>query len=46
MTRLAQELNTKRLYISQALNEMQSEGLLTLSRGKIQVPALEKLINR
>lgn len=46
MTRLAEELNTKRLYISHALNDMQSEGLLTLSRGKIQVPALEKLINR
>lgn len=45
MARLAEELNTKRIYISQALHELQSHSLVNLSRGKIEIPALEKLIN-
>lgn len=45
MERLAQELNDSRLDISRALNAMQAKGLITLSRGRITVPALEKLLN-
>jgi len=44
MTRLASELNDNRLNISRELNKMQNEGLLTLSRGMISIPALERLI--
>lgn len=46
MVRLAAELNVKRIYVSNALNEMQDQRLIQLSRGKIYIPALEKLINR
>jgi len=46
MTRLATELNVKRLYVSNALNELQDQGLITLHRGRIHIPSLEKLINR
>lgn len=45
MTRLAAELNDSRLDISHALNDMQAQGLLSLHRGRIHIPALEKLIN-
>lgn len=44
MTRLADELNDSRLDVSRALNNMQRQGLLQLSRGMITIPALEKLI--
>ena len=44
MTQLAAELNDSRLDISRALNAMQAEGLLTLHRGRIQVPMLERLL--
>lgn len=43
MERLAAELNDNRLYVSQALHAMADEGLLSLSRGKISIPALERL---
>ena len=43
MTRLADEINDSRLNVSQALNHMQADGLVTLSRGRIHVPAMEKL---
>lgn len=46
MDRLAQELNVKRLKVSVALNELETKGLLELHRGRISIPALEKLINR
>ena len=46
MDRLAQELNVKRLKVSVALNELENQGLIELHRGKISIPALEKLINR
>ena len=46
MTRLAEEMNVKRIYVSQALNELQSEGLIQLERGRIYIPALENLIKR
>ena len=44
MTRLAEELNDSRLDISHALNHLQKQGLLILSRGKIDVPDMEKLL--
>lgn len=44
MTRLADELNDSRLNISRELNKMQSERLITLTRGIITIPAMEKLI--
>ena len=44
MTRLAQELNDSRLNVSRALNRLQADDLLTLSRGKIEIPALERLL--
>ena len=43
MTRLAQEVNDSRLDVSRELNQMQREGLLQLHRGRIEVPALERL---
>lgn len=46
MDRLAQELNVKRLKVSMALNELETQGLIELHRGRISIPALEKLINR
>lgn len=44
MTRLALELNESRLEISRELNRMQTDNLLSLSRGAIHIPALEKLL--
>ena len=44
MTQLAAELNDSRLDISRALNQMQADGLLTLHRGRIQIPMLERLL--
>lgn len=44
MRRLAQELNDSRLNVSKELHQMSDEGLLTFSRGVIEIPALEKLV--
>lgn len=44
MNRLAQELNDSRLDISRALNQMQADQLLTLHRGRIEIPSLERLL--
>jgi CRP-like cAMP-binding protein len=44
MIDLAKELNESRLDISRALNLLSHYGLATLSRGKIIIPALEKLL--
>jgi len=44
MQQLAQELNDSRLDISNALNSMQDDGLLTLHRGRIEIPMLERLL--
>jgi DNA-binding GntR family transcriptional regulator len=44
MKQLADELNDSRLDISVALNEMQADGLLTLHRGRIEIPSLERLL--
>ena len=44
MNQIAAELNDSRLDISHALNAMQADGLLTLYRGRIQIPMLERLL--
>ncbi len=44
MQQLARDLNDSRLDISRALNRMQSDGLLTLHRGRIEIPMLERLL--
>ena len=44
MTRLAEEVNDSRLNVSIQLNAMEDEGLITLQRGIITIPALEKLL--
>ena len=44
MNRLADELNDSRLDISRVLNNMQAAGLLTLHRGRIEIPSLERLL--
>ncbi len=46
MNRIAEELNDSRLDISRALNNLQKQGFIHLHRGRIVIPALEKLINR
>jgi len=45
MTRLAHELNDNRLNVSHALNAMQDKGLLQLGRGRIIIPAFERMLN-
>lgn len=44
MTRLAAEVGESRLEVSRMLNQMQSEGLVILHRGRIEVPLLEALL--
>ena len=44
MQQIAKELNDSRLDISHALNKMQAEGLLTLHRGRIEIPMIERLL--
>ncbi len=44
MNQLATELNDSRLDISRALNQMQHEGLITLYRGRIEIPMIERLL--
>lgn len=44
MTRLATELNDSRLNVSRALNRLQAAGHLQLSRERIEIPALERLL--
>lgn len=41
---LAKEINCTRLKVSIALNDMQNDGLITLHRGYIDIPAIEKLL--
>jgi len=45
MTRLSEELNDSRLNVSRVLNQMQEDGLVALSRGRIEVPQLERLLS-
>ncbi|MBQ7419894.1 MAG: Crp/Fnr family transcriptional regulator [Prevotella sp.] len=44
MQQLADNLNDSRLDISRALNELQADGLLSLHRGRIEIPMLERLL--
>lgn len=44
MRQMANNLNDSRLDISQTLNAMEADGLLTLHRGRIEIPMLEKLL--
>lgn len=44
MSRLASELNDNRLHVSQALHRMSEQGILSLSRGQIDIPSIERLI--
>lgn len=44
MNQLAAELNDSRLDISRTLNQMEDDGLLTLHRGRIEIPMLERLL--
>ena len=44
MTQIAQELNDSRLDVSRELNLLQADGLITLHRGRIEIPMLERLL--
>lgn len=44
MNQLAQEVGDSRLDVSHVLNAMQTEGLLHLRRGIIEIPSLERLL--
>ena len=44
MKQMGNELNDSRLDISKALNEMEKDGLLSLHRGRIEIPMLERLL--
>jgi len=44
MEQLGQEINESRLNVSRELNAMNSEGVISLKRGEIYVPALERLL--
>lgn len=44
MVRLAEELNCKRIEVSETLNAMRQKKLLSFSRGRIDIPSLEQLL--
>ena len=44
MKQIANDLNDSRLDISRALNDMQRDQQLTLHRGRIEIPLLERLL--
>lgn len=44
MEQLAEELNDSRLNVSCVLNQLQKEGLVSLHRGRIDIPQLERLL--
>ena len=44
MQQIAQELNDSRLDISHELNQMQADQMITLHRGRIEIPMLERLL--
>ena len=46
MNRIAEEVNDSRRDVSKALHQLEDEDLLTLSRERIHIPALEKLLKR
>lgn len=46
MVELANELVTTRLNVSKMLNELKNQNLVYLSRGRIEIPEIEKIILR
>jgi len=44
MNQLAGELNDSRLNVSKVLNQMQAKNLISLHRGRIEIPLLERLL--
>ena len=44
MQQIADQLNDSRLDISRALNALQADGLISLHRGRIEIPLLERLL--
>ena len=44
MTQLAAEVGDSRLDVSRALNRLQDAGLLTLHRGRVEIPQMERLL--
>ena len=44
MRQIANELNDSRLDVSKELNGMENDGLLTLYRGRIEIPMMERLL--
>lgn len=44
ITSLAKEVNDNRIRVSKALHDLQSQGLLNLYRGRIVIPAIQKLV--
>lgn len=46
MSQLAHELNDNRLNVSMVLNSLQSRGLVKLARGRFEIAAMERLVNR
>lgn len=44
MERLAKEINASRLDVSVELNKMKDEGLISLGRGRIIIPSMERLV--
>lgn len=44
MQQLADNLNDSRLDVSKVLNQLQKEGLLSLHRGRIEIPMIERLL--
>jgi DNA-binding IscR family transcriptional regulator len=44
MNRLAAEVNDNRLHVSQSLHRMSEQGIIALSRGKIEIHSLERMI--
>lgn len=44
MVTMAAELNTSRLEVSRALHDLQTRGLLSMQRGRIEVPSMQRLL--
>ena len=44
MEKLAEEMNDSRLNVSRVLNRLQTEGLIELHRGRVDIPQLERLL--
>lgn len=44
LRRLGEELGLSRRVLSDSLHQMEAEGLLTLHRGRVEIPAMERLL--